>query len=79
MHARHESKNHRSQVSIEELVDLLPEATDPNRRADWGCTKFCGTGFKPMKKHGQDGRATLLDAKIRTAPQIQTDPLAGIH
>jgi hypothetical protein len=25
-------------------------------------------GFKPMKKHGQDGRATLLDTKFRTAP-----------
>ena len=32
--------------SIEELVDLLPEATDPNRRADWGCTKFSWHGLQ---------------------------------
>jgi len=30
-------------------------------------------GFKPMKKHGQDGRATLLDTKFRTAPVILSE------
>jgi hypothetical protein len=32
-------------------------------------TDFCGTGFQPVKNHGQDGRATSLDTKIRTAPK----------
>jgi hypothetical protein len=31
-------------------------------------TKFCGTGFQPVKKHGQEGRAPLLDTKLRTVP-----------
>jgi hypothetical protein len=32
------------------------------------CTEFCGMGFQPMRKHGQDGRATPRDTKIRTVP-----------
>ena len=32
------------------------------------CTEFCGTGFQPVKKNGQDGRATLLDTKFGTVP-----------
>jgi hypothetical protein len=35
--------------------------------------EFCGTGFKPVKKHGQDGRATLFDTKFRTAPEKCVD------
>jgi hypothetical protein len=38
------------------------------RRCYGDCKEFCGTGFQPVKKHGQDGRATLLDTEFRTAP-----------
>ena len=43
------------------------------------CTEFCGTGFKPVKKHGQDGRATLLDTKFRTVPPFHPPPLQCVH
>jgi hypothetical protein len=31
-------------------------------------TRFCGTGFKPVKKHGQDSRATLPDTEYPSSP-----------
>ena len=51
-------------------MQLAPDLLHPPARAVGDCTEFCVMGFKPMKKHGQDGRATLLDTKFRTARAV---------
>lgn len=55
------------------LVDIIESPASDRLdggvgRPERDCTKFCVTGFQPVRKHGQDGCATSFDTKFRTAP-----------
>ena len=39
--------------TVQRVLDLFEAG-----RLEGDCKKLCGTGFQPVKKHGQDGRAT---------------------
>ena len=47
------------------FAEAVPAAT---RHPSRDCAGFCGTGFQPVKNHGQDGRATSFDTIFRTVP-----------
>jgi hypothetical protein len=69
--AQVEHTRHRSVLNfmVNRVAGLISYTRQPKKR---DCTEFCGTGFKPVKKHGQDGRATLFDTKFSIAPKKPT-------